>query len=176
MLIFIWPTWPASLWQQDLSFLHQCQTHLTNITHTEFEKMLNVYKLVLNKSFSMPPAMLLTGMSRNDHITTQDILVRSLLTYSRVGADPSYAYYIISSCSSHMPSYSTLYVAIVTLQCFSGIYIQQYVWWKRVPCSKLMKNNNAQKFLGMISYFPHTQLCTNSSVKVVSLSLILLCF
>lgn len=45
-----------------------------------------------------------------------------------VVADPSYAHYIIEHRQSHMLPYSTLYVAIVTLQRFSVIYIQQDGW------------------------------------------------
>lgn len=73
----------------------------------------------------------------------QDILVRTVLNkpplslYSTTGADPTYALlYHLNVQQSHMLPYSTLYVAIVTLQCFSGVYIQQDVWWKCVPCSK----------------------------------------
>lgn len=41
----------------------------------------------------------------------------------------------------HMLPYSTLYVAIVTLQCFSGICFQQDAWCKCAPC----KVNEHQK-------------------------------
>lgn len=44
--------------------------------------------------------------------------------------------YHLNVQQSHMLPYSTLYVAIVTLQCFHGIYNQQDVWCKCVPCSE----------------------------------------
>lgn len=56
-----------------------------------------------------------------------------------MGADLCYLrlLYHLNVQHSHMLPYSTLYVAIVTLQCFSGIYIRRDVWCKCVPCSKL---------------------------------------
>lgn len=75
-------------------------------------------------------------MSSIDHTHThqnQDILTRLLLnkpplsSRSTEGADPSYAYYNHPNLQqSHMLPlhYSTLYVAIVTLQCFGGACVQ----------------------------------------------------
>lgn len=77
--------------------------------------------------------MVLTGMSSNDeyirryfgqiHIKQASPLI---VQYIRCWPYLRLLYHLIMQ-QSHMLPYSTLYVAIVTLQCFSGIYIQQDV-------------------------------------------------
>lgn len=83
-------------------------------------------------------------MSRIDHTHThqnQDILAGLLLnrpplsSRSTESADPSYAYYNPPNLrQNHMLPlhYSTLYVAIVTLQRFSSACFQWAVWYKCV--------------------------------------------
>lgn len=98
---------------------------------------------MLNKSVSTPPA---------GCILECQVMIRYLYTryFHQIPINQASALFVrCSRCwpylrllhhlivqQSHMLPYSTLYVAIVTLQCFSGIYIQQDVWWKRVPCGK----------------------------------------
>lgn len=107
--------------------------------------ILTFHEVVLNKSFSPPLAVPLGGMSSNDLIYIQEsgyfgpipIKQPSPLNvqYSRCWPYLRLLYHL-NVQQSHMLPYSTLYVAIVTLQRFSGIYIQQDVWRKCVRCSK----------------------------------------
>lgn len=92
----------------------------------------------------LPPGMSsndLTNIQQSGHFGQSRIKQASplIVQYSKCWPCLRLLYHLgVQQC--HTLPYSTLYVAIVTLQRFSGVYIQQDVWWKRVTCSKWTPN------------------------------------